>query len=166
MISLTPCISSLVSCPSWRNGWHVIFSLFLVKTLLLKSYQVWLKQWTATNLAWCHDKLVQSSINREKVICYQLEFGKYLCRRFDWMLQSSSGWKWKKCEPTLLFIAMHYWGYTSDNISLYLRSSQLRSRWKFMKQQCSCLLRLAPWWWFHSLPYVSICRQYQWVLQG
>ena len=29
------------------------------------------------------------------------------------MLQSSSGRKWKKCETTLLFIAMNYWGYMS-----------------------------------------------------
>ena len=32
------------------------------------------------------------------------------------MLQSSSGWKWKKYETTLLFIAMHYRGYTSLEI--------------------------------------------------
>ena len=35
---------------------------------------------------------------------------------FDWILQSSSGWKWKKCKLMLLFIAMHYWGYTSLEI--------------------------------------------------
>ena len=35
---------------------------------------------------------------------------KTTCRHFDGMLQSSSGQKWKKCEQTLLFIAMHYWG--------------------------------------------------------
>ena len=29
------------------------------------------------------------------------------------MLQLSSGQKWKKCETTVLFIAMHYRGYTS-----------------------------------------------------
>ena len=34
-------------------------------------------------------------------------------RKIFWMLQSSSGRKWKKCEQTLLFIAMHHWGYTS-----------------------------------------------------
>ena len=35
---------------------------------------------------------------------------KVTCQHFDWMLQSSSGWKWKKYSQTLLFIAMHYWG--------------------------------------------------------
>ena len=29
------------------------------------------------------------------------------------MLQSSSGQKWRRCKQTLLFIAIHYWGYTS-----------------------------------------------------
>ena len=33
---------------------------------------------------------------------------KITCQCFDWILQSSSGWKWKKCEQTLLLIAMHY----------------------------------------------------------
>ena len=33
------------------------------------------------------------------------------------MLQSSSGRKWKKCETTLLFITMHYWGYTSLEVN-------------------------------------------------
>ena len=32
------------------------------------------------------------------------------------MLQSSSGRKWKKCETTLLFIAMHYRGYVTFNL--------------------------------------------------
>jgi len=27
---------------------------------------------------------------------------KITCRRFDWMLQSSSGRKWRRCEQTLL----------------------------------------------------------------
>ena len=38
---------------------------------------------------------------------------KITSQSFDWMLQSSSGQKWKTCEQTLLFIAMHYWGCTS-----------------------------------------------------
>ena len=43
------------------------------------------------------------------------------------MLQSSSGWKWKKCETTLLFIAMHYWGYTS---------LEVKGRWGLLLPPC------------------------------
>ena len=36
---------------------------------------------------------------------------KITCQCFDWVLQSSSNMaKVKKCEQTLLFVAMHYWG--------------------------------------------------------
>ena len=52
------------------------------------------------------------NINEEKVICYQLKLGKYLanvlteCSSRHW-----SGRKWRSVKQTLLFIAMHYWGY-------------------------------------------------------
>jgi len=52
-------------------------------------------------------------INREKGYLLPTWAQKITCRRFNWMLQSSSGQKWKKCVQTLLFIAIHYWGYTS-----------------------------------------------------
>jgi len=48
-----------------------------------------------------------------KVILLPTWARKITCQRFDWMLQLSSGRKWKKCVQTLLFIAIHYWGYTS-----------------------------------------------------
>ena len=35
------------------------------------------------------------------------------CQHFDIMFQLSSGWKQKRCQQPLLFIAMHYWEYTS-----------------------------------------------------
>ena len=47
--------------------------------------------------------------------------------RFDWMLQSSSGWKWKKWEQMLLLIATHYWGYTS---------LEVKGRWGFLLPLC------------------------------
>ena len=38
---------------------------------------------------------VDFCINEEKVISYQLWDREITCQRFDWMLQSSSGWKWR-----------------------------------------------------------------------
>ena len=52
---------------------------------------------------------------------------KIACQCFDWMLQSSSGQKWKKCKTTLLFIAIHYWGYTS---------SEVKDRWGLLLPFC------------------------------
>ena len=43
------------------------------------------------------------------------------------MLQSSPGRKWKKCEQTLPFIAMHYWGYTS---------LEVKGRWGLLLPPC------------------------------
>ena len=43
------------------------------------------------------------------------------------MLQSSSGRKWKKCETTLLFIAMHYQGDTS---------LEVKGRWGLLLPPC------------------------------
>ena len=43
------------------------------------------------------------------------------------MLQSSSGRKWKKCETTLLFIVMHYRGYTS---------LEVKGRWGLLLPPC------------------------------
>ena len=77
---------------------------------------------------------VSCCINREKGYLLPTWAQKITCRHFNWMLQSSSGWKWKKCEQMLLFIAMHYWGYTSwevkgceDCSSLPASSSQQSS---------------------------------------
>ena len=52
-------------------------------------------------------------LTREKGYLLPTWAQKITCQCFDWMLQSSSGWKWKKCEQTLLIIVMYYWGYTS-----------------------------------------------------
>ena len=58
---------------------------------------------------------------------------KIPCWSFDWMLQSWSGWAWKKCEQTLLFIAMHYWGshhwrsMVGENCSSFPASSSQQS---------------------------------------
>ena len=52
-------------------------------------------------------------INREKGYLLPTWVWKITCQCFDWILQSSSGQKWKMCKQTLLFMAMHYWRYTS-----------------------------------------------------
>ena len=63
--------------------------------------------------------LIQFEEGREKVIWVRkITFYQH----FDWMLQLSSGRKWKKWETTLLFITMHYQGYTSlevKGLSIY-----------------------------------------------
>ena len=55
---------------------------------------------------------------------------KRTCRCFDWawMLQSSSGWKWRRCKQTLLFIATHY---TTENTSL-----EVKGRWGLLLPPC------------------------------
>ena len=51
-------------------------------------------------------------LNEEKVIYYQLEIGKYLANVLtECSSRHRSGWKWRSVKQTLLFIAMHYWGY-------------------------------------------------------
>ena len=47
------------------------------------------------------------------------------------MLQSSLGRKWKKCETTLLFIAMHYRGYTS---------LEVKGRWGLLLPPCLLII--------------------------
>ena len=47
------------------------------------------------------------------------------------MLQSSSGRKLKKCETTLLFIAMHYRGYTS---------LEVKGRWRLLLPPCLLII--------------------------
>ena len=90
-------------------------------------------------------------INREKVICYHLEFG-----RFDWMSQSSSGRKWKKCETTLLFIAMHYRGHAS---------LEVKGRWGLLLPPCLLITVQQPgtcsppsWFKCSSAGIIWMCR--------
>ena len=40
-----------------------------------------------------------------------------LCQCFDWMLQSSSGQKWRTVQKCQHFIAVYYWGYMSLDIT-------------------------------------------------
>ena len=35
---------------------------------------------------------------------------KITCQHFNWMVQLSSGWKWRSVKQTLLFTGTHYWG--------------------------------------------------------
>ena len=51
------------------------------------------------------------------------------------MLQSSSGRKWKKCEQTLLFIAIHYWGYTS---------LEVKGQWRLLLPPCFIIVVQQP----------------------
>ena len=79
------------------------------------SFWLWVFQWL---LSWLLHKRKRLSVTN---------LARKICRRFDWMLQSSSGWKWKKCEQTLLFIAIHYRGYTSFDV---------KGQWRLLLPPC------------------------------
>ena len=88
--------------------------------------------------------LTNYTIIREKGYLLPTWVWKITCWCFNWMLQLSSGQKWKKCKQTMLFIAMHYWGYRSkvgeDCSSLLASSSSWQlTTWSFsQRQRCLC----------------------------
>ena len=60
---------------------------------------------------------VSCCINRERGYLLPTWAWKISCQCFKWMLQLPSGQKWKKYDQMLLFIALHYWGYTSLEVT-------------------------------------------------
>ena len=56
-------------------------------------------------------------INRERGYLLPTWAWKISCQCFKWMLQLPSEQKWKKYDQMLLFIALHYSGYTSLEVT-------------------------------------------------
>ena len=91
---------------------HSFSGLMLKSPTTITSF--WPRQWqhgyqSCENLMTAHCILVHCTwwINKEKVICYQL-----VRLNVPVIIRA----KVKKCKQTLLFIAMHYWGYTSLHV--------------------------------------------------
>ena len=76
--SSSPCMCSYISCPGWRNGWHMWY--LAVRTLATWAF------WNlaiVTNPAICHDKLVNQ---QAKTLSKPPMNGKWCaCRRPGWL---------------------------------------------------------------------------------
>ena len=100
---------------SWnhcKSAWDVLLKWTLAQSMSTQfavGHEAIHTPYKPSSFQW----LLSWSLHREKGYLLPTWVQKITCWCFDWILQLSSGWKWKKCEQTLLFIPMHYWWYMS-----------------------------------------------------